>query len=148
VLWAPAPASAQTDQVTYYHTDAIGSVRMITDAAGQVVQRHDYLPFGEEWGNQPQDKRMFAGKEQDQETGFDYVGARYYASGNGRFTTPDDSSYMDPFDPQSMNRYAYVYNNPLWYIDPTGHSGDCVGGYNAKTGRCEPLPDSGPIGFI
>jgi uncharacterized protein RhaS with RHS repeats len=47
-------ASAQaTDQVTYYHTDAIGSVRMITDANGQVVTRYDYLPFGQDWPDPP-----------------------------------------------------------------------------------------------
>src|SRR5438132_10974566 len=84
-------ASAQTsDQVTYYHTDAIGSVRMITDATGQVLQRHDYLPFGEEWSPPGQtDKRLFAGKERDSETAFDYFGARYYAFGSGRFTSVD-----------------------------------------------------------
>lgn len=71
-------ASAQTTEVvTYYHTDAIGSVRMITDANGQIVERHDYLPFGEEW--QPSlasERRLYGGKERDSETAFDYFGAR------------------------------------------------------------------------
>jgi uncharacterized protein RhaS with RHS repeats len=67
--------------VTYYHTDAIGSVRRITDAGGQLVARYDYRPFGEPW-NLPAnpDRRQFAGKERDADTGFDYVGARYYTS--------------------------------------------------------------------
>jgi len=47
-LWSTGLYAQATDQVTYYHTDAIGSVRMVTDATGAVVQRHDYLPFGEE----------------------------------------------------------------------------------------------------
>jgi len=86
------------------------------------VQRHDYLPFGEEWLTQPPDKRMFAGKERDPQTGFDYFGARYYASGQGRFTTVDPVVPLDATlrDPQLWNRYAYVHNNPLRYTDPDG----------------------------
>jgi len=59
------------------------------------------------------------GKEDDG-TGLYYYGARYYDPEIGRFTQPD--SYVQaPFDPQSLNRYAYCRNNPLIYIDPTGH---------------------------
>jgi RHS repeat-associated protein len=124
----PRSAFAQ-EQVLYYHTDAIGSVRMITDANGQVVERHDYLPFGEEYPlsqQQPSvEKRLFGGKEHDQETGFEYSGARYYASGTGRFTTVDPGHVGgDIFDPQSWNGYAYARNNPLAFIDPFGL--DCV----------------------
>src|SRR5687768_6587277 len=87
-LIAAAPAGAQTEQVSYYHTDAIGSVRLITDANGQVVANYDYLPFGEAWlPAGVQDTRRFGGKERDTESGLDYFGGRYYASGNGRFTT-------------------------------------------------------------
>ena len=46
ILLAPTVAHAQSDVVVYYHTDAIGSVRMISDATGAVVARYDYLPFG------------------------------------------------------------------------------------------------------
>ena len=75
---AVAQAQAQ-DTVIYYHTDAIGSVRMITDANGQVIARYDYLPFGEPWAPPSDaDVRQFAGKERDAETGLDYFGARYY----------------------------------------------------------------------
>ncbi|HEX2458637.1 MAG TPA: hypothetical protein VHJ58_00700, partial [Vicinamibacterales bacterium] len=58
---AVAQAQAQ-DTVIYYHTDAIGSVRMITNANGQVISRHDYLPFGEPWTPPANaDVRQFAG---------------------------------------------------------------------------------------
>jgi RHS repeat-associated protein len=147
-LWWTGAYAQAPDQVTYFHTDAFGSVRVVTDATGAVVQRHDYLPFGEEYPTQPPDRRLFAGKERDQETAFDYFGARYYAGGTGRFTTPDDPSYMDLSDPQSMNRYAYVYNNPLRFVDSTGHSGDCVGGYDSKTGLCEPTLDSATFWWL
>lgn len=116
-------ANAQAQEtVVYYHTDAIGSVRMITDENGQVVARYDYLPFGEPWVPPPnQDVRQFAGKERDAETGFDYFGARYYASGIGRFSTVDpDHVNGDIHDPQSWNSYAYARNNPLRVTDPDG----------------------------
>jgi RHS repeat-associated protein len=117
---------AQT--VEYYHLDPLGSVRAVTSQGGQVVERHDYLPFGEEWcGTQPcgasgGQPKHFTGKERDVETGLDYFGARYYASQLGRFTTLDPVyTWQDnSVDPQRWNRYAYVRNNPLKHIDPDG----------------------------
>ena len=116
-------AGAQT--IEYYHLDALGSVRAVTDQSGAVIERHDYLPFGEEigppGGAQP---RQFTSKERDAETGLDYFGARYYSGKRARFTT------IDPFyswqenlvDPQRWNRYAYVRNNPLRFTDPDGRN--------------------------
>jgi len=71
----------------------------------------------------------FTGKERDAESGLDYFGARYYASSMGRFMSPDWSAKATPVpyavlnDPQSLNLYAYVRNNPLTRTDPTGHLG-------------------------
>ena len=125
LLCMPATAVAQqTDYVTYYHTDAIGSVRMITDANGLVLQRHDYLPFGEEWPTTTAlvDQRLFAGKERDAQTGFDYFGGRYYADRTGRFTTVDPVLDVAAAvtRPQRWNRYAYVSDNPMARVDPSG----------------------------
>ena len=124
ILLAPVPAWAQSsDEVVYYHTDAIGSVRMTTDATGAVIQRYDFLPFGEPWDPQPNpDVRQFAGKERDTETGLDYFGARYYSSGSGRFTSVDPAVAWRAtlVDPQLWNRYVYVRNNPFRFIDPDG----------------------------
>jgi RHS repeat-associated protein len=65
--------------------------------------------------------RKYTGKERDQESGLDYFGARYYGSSLGRFTSPDPLlSSARPGNPQTWNRYAYVRNNPLGRIDPTG----------------------------
>src|SRR5688572_992443 len=111
------------DTVIYYQTDAIGSVRMITNANGQVLARYDFLPFGEPWGSSTNvDPRQFAGKERDAETGFDYFGARYYASNVGRFTTADQAVDVRSaiVSPQLWNKYSYVSNNPLRKIDPDG----------------------------
>jgi RHS repeat-associated protein len=67
----------------------------------------------------------FTGKERDTESGLDYFGARYYGSSMGRFSSPDPSMASMHFqNPQSLNRYAYVLNNPLILVDPKGM--DCV----------------------
>jgi len=120
------------DVVEYYHLDAIGNVRAVTNQAGQVIERHDYLPSGEEWCPGPPPKvcgsvtpgqpKRFTGKERDPETGLDYFGARYYGSKIGRFTTVDPvyTWQENLVDPQRWNRYAYARNNPLRYVDPDG----------------------------
>ena len=67
------------------------------------------------------------GKERDSESGNDYFGARYYASTMGRFMSPDWAAKASPVpyatfgDPQSLNLYAYMRNNPLGGADPDGH---------------------------
>jgi RHS repeat-associated protein len=123
VAGLPAIAAAQSpDVVEYYHLDALGSVRAVTDAAGAVVRTSDYRPFGE--GENPSAGAVptrFTGKERDRESGLDYFGARYYAGRTGRFTTVDPGHVGgNIFDPQSWNAYAYARNNPLKYVDPTG----------------------------
>jgi RHS repeat-associated protein len=73
----------------------------------------------------------FTGKERDAESGNDYFGARYYASSMGRFMSPDWSAKIMPVpyatmgDPQSLNLYAYMQNNPLGGADADGHCGMC-----------------------
>src|SRR6185437_13684669 len=63
----------------------------------------------------------FTGKERDSESGLDNFGARYNASMMGRFMSVDPSRVsMDPAQPQSWNRYSYVLNNPLRYVDHNG----------------------------
>jgi RHS repeat-associated protein len=70
----------------------------------------------------------FTGKERDQESGNDYFGARYYASTMGRWLSPDWSAKVEPVpyskldDPQTLNLYAYVTNNPLTRADADGHA--------------------------
>jgi len=71
----------------------------------------------------------FSGKERDTESGNDYFEARYYSSNMGRFMSPDWSAQVEPIpyskldDPQSLNLYAYVGNNPLARMDVDGHMG-------------------------
>jgi RHS repeat-associated protein len=75
----------------------------------------------------------FTGKERDIESGLDYFGARYYSSNMGRFMSPDWADkpeavpYSDLHNPQSLNLYSYVNNNPLSKADKDGHCPDaCV----------------------
>ena len=131
----PAMAAAQstTQVVEYYTTDAIGSVRAVTKQVNgqwQVVARRDFMPFGEEVSPQvpPPYKRLFTGKERDAETGQDYFGARYHRANLARFTTVDPELNVKEalVDPQRWNRYAYVRNNPLRYVDPDGREIVCA----------------------
>ena len=84
----------------------------------------------------------FTGKERDQESGNDYFGARYYSSSMGRFMSPDWSAKIEPVpyakldDPQSLNLYAYVRNNPLTRNDPDGHCDAPAGLKPGQTGVC------------
>lgn len=128
----------------YLSSDYLGTPRVITDQNGLVISRHDYLPFGEEvqastfgrdnnWGpGNDTVSQKFTGKERDAESGLDYFGARYYGSALGRFTSPDWSDrpqpvpYADLRNPQTLNLYVYVHNNPLASADPDGHA-DCGG---------------------
>jgi RHS repeat-associated protein len=62
----------------------------------------------------------YTGKERDTESGLDNFGPRYYASSMGRFMSPDDvGGHLE--DPQTLNLYSYVGNNPLSRTDPSGH---------------------------
>ena len=85
----------------------------------------------------------FTGKERDSESGLDNFGARYMSSQYGRFMTPDWSAkpegvpYAKLDNPQSLNLYAYVLNNPVSRMDPDGHI-DCSGG-NALGAGCQYL---------
>lgn len=65
-------------------------------------------------------QRRFTGQEQDPETGLYFYNARYYNPVLGRFISPD-SIVPEPGNPQSLNRYSYVENNPVNRIDPSGH---------------------------
>lgn len=118
--------------VLYYHPDHQGSTSVVTDAIGRVHENIAYHPFGETRSDDGtvinlKLKHKYTGQEMDKETGLYNYNARIYDPGLGRFLTPD-SIVSDPSNPQSLNRYAYVMNNPMNYTDPTGHT--CVSGYD------------------
>lgn len=118
-------AEVRNGQVTYYHGDHLGSTNVITDESGNKKELVEYTPYGEAVTHDNIDEddevdQYFTGKTLDDETGYYYYGARYYDPSLGRFLTAD-SITPDEANPQALNRYSYVYNSPLNYIDPSGH---------------------------
>ncbi len=118
----PNAAEAATRKIYYYHPDHLGSTNLVTDEQGQVVQQVEYRPFGAVAARSgsvslPQ---QFTGQRADA-TGLYYYNARYYDPDLGRFVQPDPIVQATS-DPQTLNRYSYVRNNPLRYTDPSGYS--------------------------
>jgi RHS repeat-associated protein len=115
----------------FYLNDPVGSRRVQTDPAGFPEQTCQSLPFGDQLyctgSLTSPTEHHFTGKERDGESGNDYFEARYYSSAMGRFMSPDWSAKEEPVpyatmdDPQSLNLYSYVRNNPLSRTDPDGH---------------------------
>lgn len=118
----------------FSHADWLGTERVRTglaNGAWKVCESIASLPFGDgqtTTGVCYQSSPLhFTGKFRDSDSGLDYFGARFDASSMGRFLSPDWSDkleavpYADREDPQSLNLYAYVKNNPLNTTDPDGH---------------------------
>lgn len=92
-------------------------------ASLQIVQNLDYLPFGElNSSDSGVSTHEFTGLEHDAETNLDHTWFRKYASSQGRWMTPDPAGRksVNPTNPQSWNRYSYVLNDPMDYVDPLG----------------------------
>ncbi len=114
--------SAMADVVTYFHNDISGSPQAATDAAGNLLWKENYKPYGEKLNRAPAsagNKIGFHGKAFDDGTGLSYMGARYYDPVLGRFMGVDPVDYQED-NLHSFNRYAYANNNPYKYVDPTG----------------------------
>ena len=118
-----------TTETRYLHKDHLGSTDVITNEAGEVVERQSFDPHGQRRNTNWQDgftytglitSRGFTGHEMDDEIGLINMNARMYDPVLGRFLSPD--TYVQfPDNAQSYNRYTYVNNNPLSYTDPSGH---------------------------
>jgi RHS repeat-associated protein len=112
-------ATIEGGTIKYHHADHL-SVRLSTDASGSVGRRFGHYPFGETWYEAgTADKWKFTSYERDTESGLDYAMFRYESSRLGRFMTPDPMAGAIQA-PQSLNRYAYVTNDPVNLIDPFG----------------------------
>ena len=128
-----ATYSGGTGGTTYFtHADWLGTERARSNVAGTLCETITSLPYGDAMttsGSCGDPSPMhFTGKEHDAETDLENFGARYDASSMGRFMTPDWSAQEEPVpyakldDPQSLNLYTYVGNNPLVRDDPDGHA--------------------------
>ncbi|XXS69730.1 RHS repeat-associated core domain-containing protein [Sorangium sp. So ce131] len=113
----------------YVHVDHLGSVDVLTDEDGAVVERRSYDPFGQRrnpvWGRPSPASfastttRGFTGHEGDDEVGLVNMKGRVYDPRVGRLLTTDPIMQA-PLSGQSWNPYSYVRNSPLSYVDPSG----------------------------
>jgi RHS repeat-associated protein len=125
-----ASSGTSSSDIYFYFSDTLGTSRIITASDGTICYDADTYPFGGEraYKDNCDSAYKFSGKERNLETGLDNFGARYYSSQYGRFMTPDWSAtptgvpYAQLADPQSLNLYTYVRNNPLSETDVNGHN--------------------------
>jgi len=105
----------------YLHTNPLGSVGTTTDADGNWTSSEIYDPWGQRWGytGTLYAERFADLHKRDAESGLDPTPNRMFTSSYGRWLSPDPLA-GDITNPQSLNRYAYVGNNPLSFIDPMG----------------------------
>ncbi|KAA3644794.1 MAG: hypothetical protein DWQ07_15420 [Chloroflexi bacterium] len=116
-------AGGANEELNYLLTDHLGSVVAVLDDTGTVVSDERYLPFGSsrgDLGGISETDFSYTGQRGLPSTGLMDYNARWYSPSLGRFTQPD-SIVPNFFNPQSLNRYSYTYNNPIIYTDPTGH---------------------------
>lgn len=123
----------------YYHADHLGSTSYITNLDGDVVQHIEYVPFGEvfieERNNKWNTPYLFNAKEFDEETGLYYYGARYYDPRLSLWMSTDPLQENYP----NVSSYTYCHENPLNMIDPDGcgdyytNKGVWLGTDNKKT---------------
>lgn len=113
------PGAAQVTR--FQMPDALGSVALELDGAGDIIAFEEYYPYGAtsyqavRRQTEVPKSRRHSGKERDEETGFAHQGMRYYAPWLGRWTSADPAGMVD-----GPNLYAYVRGNPVNAVDPSG----------------------------
>ena len=106
----------------WLYTNHQGSVAASYDPATGVVDRNRYDPWGAERTTAVSGTDIgYTGQRNDNTTGLMYYNARYYDPTIGRFNQTD-TIIPDPAEPEDLNRYTYVRNNPTNHTDPSGHS--------------------------
>ena len=123
VTYYPVTGAMRINSTLYYILkDHLGSASVVTDTSGNILGENRYYPFGETrltTGTIYTDK-LFTGQREMAGLGIYHYQARFYPPKLGRFLSADTivPSYANP---QSLNRFSYVTNNPLKYTDPSGH---------------------------
>jgi RHS repeat-associated protein len=115
----------------YFHTDHLGSISVITDQSGNVLERLSYDAWGKRrfanGADDPSDSissqttRGFTNQEELGVSGLVHLNGRIYDPLLGRMLSADPT-VPDPLNAQAWNRYSYVGNDPLTFTDPTGFS--------------------------
>jgi RHS repeat-associated protein len=112
----------------WYLSDRLGSIRGLTDSAGQVTAGYDYDPYGTPEGTSLPQDYGFTGEPQDQSTALVQLRARWYSPGAGRFLTQDSYS-GSPYEPRTLPRYPYVGDDPTNLLDHSGMYWETPGDY-------------------
>ena len=115
-------ADSTGSNTRFFQLDNLGSVRLEVGSDGNVVDRVDYTPFGTvgRAATTPNDPLWFGGGRTDASNRLVDMGARQYDPQSAHFLSPD-TIIPDPTNTQALNRYAYAYNAPTSYTDPSGH---------------------------
>ena len=122
-IYDPAAGAMRVDGTLYYTLkDHLGSASVVTDSSGNTVGEARYYPYGETrltTGTMYTDQ-LFTGQREMVGLGIYHYNARFYSPKLGRFLSAD-TIVPNAANPQNLNRFSYVGNNPIRYTDPTGH---------------------------
>jgi RHS repeat-associated protein len=115
-------AMVRSSATSYYETDGLGTVTSLSNGAGSLAQTYTFDSFGKQTATSGSltNPFQYTAREFDSETSLYYYRARYYDPQPGRFLSEDPLSFG-----QGVNFYAYVANNPINLIDPTGLAQCC-----------------------
>jgi RHS repeat-associated protein len=129
-----------SNQSSFYNSDTHGSVRLLMDSAGAVTDTYDFDAFGNlisATGTTAND-HLYSGERFDSDLGVYYLRERYYNPQRGRFLTSDSfEGFVDK--PRTLHRYAYVGNDPVNFIDPSGLAETLEHHLNVVRLRCASL---------
>ena len=110
--------------VQYHLGDHVGSSAVVLDEVGSVVNGEEFYPHGEtSFGSFTRKRYRYTGQERDEESRLCLHKARYYVPWVGRWASSDPAGLVD-----GLNLYAFARDNPLLFVDRTGHQGDKVDG--------------------
>jgi RHS repeat-associated protein len=146
-------AGPYVENAHFYSGDHLGSARLLTAWGGAPVWSGTFLPYGVEWNpTATTNNYKFTDQEHDAETGdsltaLDHFWFRQYRGGLGRWMSPDPAGLaaVDLSNPQSLNRYAYVNNDPINWFDPFGLVRCTLDGAPINCNRIAPLLANGFI---
>jgi RHS repeat-associated protein len=133
----------------YDHADHLGSIRLVTSPNRTFSSSQAYAPFGEMYAISANtvDVGFAGGNATFGLNEYDFPAREY--SNQGRWVSPDPAGLaaVDPTNPQSWNRYAYVLNNPLTTTDPTGLDGNCNTFNETYEGSGSWFPCDNPLSY-
>ncbi|MBO1542139.1 RHS repeat-associated core domain-containing protein [Pseudomonas sp. OA65] len=140
VMDNPLRSTEVSTGVTYFVKDQLGSLRATLNELGDVLERFEYDPWGKrrqaDQGTYLSVRQGFTGHEHLDNLELVHMGGRVYSPSLARFVSPDPFIQYVGYS-QSHNRYSYVFNNPLRYVDPTGYwsLGSALGDFFGGVGK-------------